>query len=416
MKFQKLFLGTTLSLFLLFTITPITCPAMENSFSSNDFDLLERPEKEASLDSPIIIFDFFGVLFCVDKAKADLEVPTPASPRFKAEATMCARTWYDMDLGVATKEQVAQEAAEKGQDYDAVVSYIGEIGNWVKPIRAGMEIFTRLKSLGYALLMLSNISTYCIAGIDNPEYFPRVNETSSYQYPDIFAEARKMKALGFVLSEGYSCCLGLGKPDVLCYKYFLTLNCPSVPFEAKAQCIQIKNNLLKSLQEKFECDDNLAHATEHLKSLRETPDLVDDFMYGIVLGRLHEKIALNKMRGKELVAEITRHRNQLIQLISSIELTCPGLKAFAPRCTFIDDSPRNLIGAEKAGINTISCQCHAVAYLTLVKKGLMPADEEYETLLDQRDLEHFRACSIEQLHDYPQIDRDLHAMHPENYQ
>ncbi len=85
---------------------------------------------------------------------------------------------------------------------------------------------------------------------------------------------------------------------------------------------------------------------------------------------------------------------------------------FAQECLFIDDSPRNLIGAQQAGIATTSCQTHAITYLFCVKNGIFPPDEEIERQLDPRELEIFGTWSIEELGDYDRIKEVLNELRP----
>ena len=389
---HKLFLGTILSLIFIFATTSKYCSAME----------LAAPEPEKLVDaSPrpwFSIFDFFWVLLCVAQQQAESDLvppPTPASPSspvFQAETTMRVNRWADMDAGCATKEQVAREAAEKGQDYDTVVRYIQNIATWIKPIPLGMELYKRLKAATLATFLLSNLSIYCLTGLQDPSYFPRVNATGMYESPNIFADAHVTATSGFPYCEGYSFRMGLSKPDVLCYKLFLVLNCPDVRLEDKQCCLAIQRQLLDSQRQKFEAEDHLTHAAEErLESSQIT--------------------ALTK-QAQELQEQILIHRTTLNERIEAIRRSCPALDTFTRQCAFIDDSPRNLDGAEKAGIYPISCQCHAVAYVTAVKKGIMPRDKTYERLLDFKapgHFDYFGSWTLEQLHDYDQIDDDLYG-------
>lgn len=394
MKTQRFFFGIALSLSLIFALQPQACTAMEAA----------APEQTVPGQIKYIIFDFFGVLFWVDKQQAELEVPpsTPSSPKFKAEATMRANRWQTMDLGIATKEHVAREAAEKGQDYGAVVSYIHNIASWIKPLTVGMELYKKLRALSFTTLLLSNLSVYCLSGLQDPGYFPRVNEDMDYESPNIFEDARRTatQPKGFPWCEGYSCRMGLGKPDVACYKFFIVLNCPDVPSIEKARCLEIQKQMLKRLQHKFDLEDRIQHAPEDHLAIEEAERLKKQ------IPDLNKEIALCQ-------AELADH-------IEMLRAKIPAIDRFAHQCAFIDDSPRNLDGAERAGIYPISCQCHTVAYLTLVKKHIIQPDPSYEGILEalpqsHGDLAHFGEWSLEELHNYRRIDHDLREMHPENF-
>ncbi len=92
-----------------------------------------------------------------------------------------------------------------------------------------------------------------------------------------------------------------------------------------------------------------------------------------------------------------------------------SLNDFASRTLFIDDSPCNLIGAQKAGIVTVSCQCHAVLYHSLVRLRIIKPDKNIESLIDPIDLAHFKQFTLSELHDYERIAHDLRELHPERY-
>lgn len=309
----------------------------------------------------IMIFDFFGVLFSVDKAKANHEVPRPASPNFDAETTMCAKLWYNMDLGIVTKEDVAKELENRGQSLRAVLDYIENIGNYVKPIPQGMRIFNALYQQGHGMFTLSNLSKWCLAGISNDHYFEQVNSERTELIPNIFAMVHKLnqEPLGYSCPEGYSCSSlkGLGKPNTLCYLYFLALNCPDISYEEKVELATLRKRYRRAQKNYFKYH-------EKNEDLKRTKLPVDSDQF--------------RREQNELLAT----NRALDELTKTLTITyAESIAYLAQHCYFIDDSPSNLRGAQKAGITPISCQCHAVTYFTLLHLNLMQIDPILEQML-----------------------------------
>ncbi|KKQ12179.1 MAG: hypothetical protein US22_C0001G0008 [candidate division TM6 bacterium GW2011_GWF2_36_6] len=329
--------------------------------ASQDFINKQSKSLTNCRQSAIMIFDFFGVLFSVDKAKANHEVPRPASPNFDAETTMCAKLWYNMDLGIVTKEDVTKELENRGQSLQAVLDYIENIGNYVKPIPQGMRIFHDLYQQGHGMFTLSNLSKWCLAGISNDHYFEQVNSENLELIPNIFdmVHTLEQERLGYSCPEGYSCSSlkGLGKPNKLCYLYFIALNCPDITWQEKIELATLRKRYRRAQKNYF---------------------------------KYHEKVEDQKREGLPVDSDqFRREQNELMAANRAFdELTAiltttyaESIADLAQYCYFIDDSPSNLRGAKSAGITPISCQCHAVTYFTLLHLNLIKIDPILEQML-----------------------------------
>ena len=87
---------------------------------------------------------------------------------FKDESTFPAKLpeaaksdeWFRMDKGLLTPYEVAKLASDRF-DRKQLFKFLMAIPNYLVPIEEGLEIFYKIKSLGYKTYVLSNMSQYC---------------------------------------------------------------------------------------------------------------------------------------------------------------------------------------------------------------------------------------------------------------